>query len=124
MGCTDCSSPNGKGGCDTRKAEERELLSTVLPAIYPGRRWGDPDDEARFRGGIREPEGRRLARRASEALRAPTYFRPGAEDESCDYVYALCVGRAPGLVEMREASALDVPDGDRISERYLRAALS
>jgi hypothetical protein len=121
MGCTSCTS---KGGCDTRKGEERELLSTVLPALYPDRRWGAPDDEARFRGGIREREGRSLARRASEALRAPAYFRPGSDGESCDYVYVLCVGRQPGLVELRDSETLRVVDGDRIEERYLRAALS
>ena len=121
MGCTSCTS---KGGCESRKGEERQLLSHVLPLLYPGRTWGEPDDEARFRGGVGEREGRRLARQASEALRAPTYFRPGSEDEPCDYLYALCVGRPPGLVELRDRATLEVPDGDAIQERYLRAALS
>jgi hypothetical protein len=121
MGCTSCSS---KGGCEGRKGEERELLAALLPALYPQRRWGEPDDEARFRGGIGDREGRGLARRASEALRAPTYFRAGSEDETCDYLYVLCVGRKPGLIELRDAAELRVDDGDQIQERYLRAALS
>ncbi len=121
MGCTDCSR---KGGCSDRKATERELLSSVLPALYPGKRWGEPDDEARFRRGVSEREGRHLARRAAAELRAPTFFRPGAETELCDWIYVLCVGRAPALVELRDAEALDVPDGTQIRERYLRVALS
>ena len=121
MGCTDCSS---KGGCSTRKGQEKELLTTLLPALYPGRRWGEPDDAARYRAGIGESEGRRFARQAAQALRGPAFFRRGEDDEACDYVYVLCVGRRPALLELREQAAIDVPDGDSISERYLRVALS
>jgi len=121
MGCTDCSR---KGGCSTRKADERVLLSEVLARIYPERRWGEPDDAARFRAGIGEAEGRKLARRMAAALEAPTYFRSGEDDSLSDLVYVLCVGRAPALVELREAEALDGIDGDTIRERYLRVALS
>lgn len=121
MGCTDCSS---KGGCSTRKGQEKELLAGLLPTLYPGRRWGEPDDAARYRAGINEAEGRRFARQAAQALRAPAFFRRGEDDESCDYVYVLCVGRRPALLELREQPVVDVPDGDRIDERYLRVALS
>jgi hypothetical protein len=123
MGCTDCSR---SGGCGTRKGKEKELLAELLGAIYPSRRWGEPDDAARFRRGVPEAEGRRFARRASAALKAPTWFRPAdeAEGESCDWVYILCVGRAPGLFSLRNASVADTPDGDSVRERYLRVALS
>jgi hypothetical protein len=121
MGCTDCSS---KGGCSDRKGQERELLAELLPALYPAGRWGEPDDQARFRRGVPEREGRRLARRASAVLQAPTYYRPGGDDELCDYIYVLCVGRSPGLIELRDADELDVPDGEHLRERYLRVALS
>ncbi len=122
-GCTDCSK---SGGCSTRKGQEKELLAEMLASLYPGRRWGEPDDVARFRAGISETEGRKLARRAAGALKAPTWFRPGAEaeGESCDWVYILCVGRAPGLFSLREASVADAIDGDQVRERYLRVALS
>ena len=39
MGCTSCTS---KGGCESRKGVERQLLSHVLPLLYPGRKWGEP----------------------------------------------------------------------------------
>jgi hypothetical protein len=121
MGCTDCAR---SGGCGTRKAGEKELLAEALPRLYPQRRWGTPDDVARHRAGIAEAEGRRLARRMAAVLEAPTYFRPGEDDSLCDLVYVLCVGRAPGLVELREAEALGGLDGDNLRERYLRVALS
>ena len=96
-GCTNCSS---KGGCDSRKGKERELLAELLPKVYPTRRWGAPDDAARYGASLSEAEGRRLARQAAETLQARSYFRPGDAHELCDYVYVLCVGREPGLFEL------------------------
>ena len=121
MGCTDCSR---KGGCSTRKGEEKELLSELLRRLYPSGRLDAIDDAAAFRQGIPAREGRRLARHAAELLQAPTRFVGGDETEACDYVYILCVGREPGLLELRDRDVLDIPDGDRIRERYLRVALS
>ncbi len=120
-GCTDCAR---LGGCSVRKGEERELLAAILPHLYPTRRWGEPDDLARHRAGTSEREGRSLARQAAELLQARTYFQPGGEEELCDHIYVLCVGREPGLWELRDADTIDLPDTDRISERYLRASLS
>jgi hypothetical protein len=123
VGCTDCSR---SGGCKTRKSDERELLAEVLARVYPERRWGVLDDAARFRAGIGEAEGRRLARRMAAVLEAPTVFRAGDDGALGDFVYILCVGRAPGLVELRDADQLSSVDAgaDRIRERYLRVALS
>src|SRR5215813_2852546 len=120
MGC-DCGRA---GGCGVRKGEERQLLADILARVYPRGTWGDPDDAARFQAGVTAREGRRLARHAAELLQAPARFVPGDEGENCDYIYVLCVGREPGLVELRDRAAIDVPDGDHIRERYLRAALS
>ncbi len=137
-GCTNCAS---KGGCSTRKGEERELLAQLLPELYPARRFGVIDDDAR--DGVPEREGRRLARQASTLLKAPTFFRAGEPHEACDYIYVLCVGRQPCLYELREqtfevpgrrAGALPgapiaeladgVADGSSVREKYLRVALS
>lgn len=120
-GCTRCAA---RGGCEDRKATERELLGRLLSALYPTRRFGVPDDAARFQGGVSAREGRRIARRAAERLEAPSYHRPGSEADGCDFVYVLCVGREPSLYELRDAPALDVPDVERIREKYLRLALS
>lgn len=123
-GCSSCSSPGGPSSCGTRKAGEGELLAEILPEVYPSRRWGDPDDAAWFGHGVPETTVRRLARRAAAVLKAPTRVVLGDEDETCDYVEILCVGRAPGVLELAAAEAFDVPDGDHLEERYLRVACS
>lgn len=120
-GCTDCSR---SGGCGVRKGQEAELLGELLPRLYPTRTWGEPDDAACYHGGLGEGDARRLARRASAQLRAPAAFRPGGDGEWTNYVYVLCVGREPGLLELRDRDAIDLPDGDHVRERYLRAAIS
>jgi hypothetical protein len=121
-GCTNCAS---KGGCSTRKGEERELLAQLLPELYPSLRFGALNDDAR--DGVREREGRRLARQAATLLNAPTFFRAGEPHEPCDYIYVLCVGRQPCLLELREASSIDVTTAgglEHVHEKYLRVALS
>jgi hypothetical protein len=118
-GCTNCAS---KGSCSTRKGDERQLLGQLLPELYPGRRYGELDDDAR--DGVGEREGRRLARQASELLQAPTFFRPGEASEACDYIYVLCVGREPALVELVEGESIDFQEGEHVHEKYLRATLS
>src|SRR5262249_36310366 len=115
------------GGCNARKADERSLLAEVLGRVYPERRWGAPDDAARFRAGIGEAEGQRLARHMAAVLEAPTTFRLGGDGALGDLIYILCVGRSPGLVELRDADRLtevDIGGGDQVRERYLRVALS
>jgi hypothetical protein len=119
VGCSDCGA---KGGCDTRKGAQHEVLDGVLARIYPERVWGRPDDEARFRAGVSRGEARRMARSLSTLLKAPTRFRPGAEEDLCDFVWVLCVGREPSLLEVREGTA--APESPRIEETWLRVALS
>ena len=118
-GCTDCSS---KGGCDERKGVQRGLFDDVLARVYPDRTWGRPDDEARFGAGVSRREVERLRRSLAEILRAPTFFRAGGDDDLCDFIYVLCVGREPALIELRDGLA--TPESERIDERYLRVALS
>ena len=86
-GCTDCSS---KGGCDTRKASQRELFADVIARVYPSRTWGVLDDEARFGAGISRREVRRLGRAIAAELQAPTFFRffrAGATVDLRDFLY-------------------------------------
>jgi hypothetical protein len=121
-GCTNCAS---KGGCSTRKGEERELLAQLLPELYPAMRFGVLNDDAR--DGVPEREGRRLARQASTLLKAPTFFKPGEPHEACDYIYVLCVGRQPCLYELQESSSIDLTaagGGEAVREKYLRVAIS
>jgi len=118
MGCTDC---RAKGGCDARKGVQRATLDEVVARVYPDRTWGRPDDEARFGAGVSSREAKRLARAMAAVLRAPTFFRAGADDDLCWFVWVLCVGRRPSLLEAREGALAEAP---RIEERWLRVALS
>ena len=118
-GCTDCGS---KGGCDTRKGGQRELLDEVLARVYPRRAWGEPDDEARFQAGVPRAESRRIARAMAEAVRAPVYYRPGDASDLGDFAWILCVGRPPSLLEVREGRVK--AESAHIEEKYLRVCFS
>ena len=121
-----------KGGCDARKHEMFGAIDEALARLYPTRRWDERDEAAGFGAGLGAGEGDALAAALAARLRAATLYRPGAADETCDYVYVLCVGRTPSLVELRE-SALDggaraaladaIAEGP-VTEVYLRVALS
>ncbi len=128
-GCTNCGR---KGGCDARKHEMFAAVDAALARLYPTRRWDERDDAAGFDAGVPAAEGHVLAALAAARLDAAAVHRPGGPAETCDYVYVLCVGRAPCLAELREeagtpagAAALReaVADGP-LTDVYLRVALS
>jgi hypothetical protein len=119
-GCADCKS--GGGGCESHKGPQRSVIDEVMRAVYPDRTWGRPDDEARFRAGIREREARALGRSISAVAKAPSYFRAAGADDLCHYVWVLCLGREPALVDVRDGLA--PPEADHVRERYLRVHLS
>jgi hypothetical protein len=126
MGCTDCGR---KGGCDSRKQSMFTAIDEALLRFYPTRRWGERDDGAVLHGGAAPESGELLARDLAQRLGAQALWRPGDPDEWCDYVYVLCLGRTPSIVEMREglAPAAEAGDGDDdglLEERYLRVVLS
>ncbi len=111
------------------------MLGTAFSAIdrlYPSRRWGAPDDELRLGAGIDEDEAAFLADELASELNACTFYRPGAEDEYCDFIYVLCVGREPCLVQVRDLGVampeelfdLSGEGGAGMSEQYLRICLS
>lgn len=124
-GCTNC---HAKTGCDDRKGTMFDALGQALARLYPSSTWGEPDDEARYEAGICEHDGQALADELARELDASTFYRPGEPDEYCDYIYVLCMGREPCLVQLRDGDAV-VPDelatGDApIRELYLRVCLS
>lgn len=124
MGCSDCGN---RGGCDSRKGTQRELLAATIERVYPTRTWGRPDDEARFGAGVPRREARRLGRSLAAVVQAPARFRPGEPEDLCDFVWILCVGREPPLLDVRDGLAEAAPDevpGVVIEERYLRVAFS
>ncbi len=71
MGCSTCKSECGReDGCGSRKAEQKDLLDGLIARLYPSRTWGQPDDEASFRGGF-------TAKVASPRRPVPFYFIQG-----------------------------------------------
>jgi hypothetical protein len=123
MGCTDCGR---KGGCDSRKHVMFAAVDEALGRLYPTRRWGERDEAAAIEGGVSREQGVELAAAIAKRLNTLALFRSGDADEWCDYIYVLCLGRTPSIVEVREGQAtVDVHDElDEVDERYLRVALS
>lgn len=130
MSCTECGR---KGGCNDRKGAMFEAIDEALRRLYPGRSWGERDDAAAFGAGLSPLDADGLARTLANRLSAATVFRAGDAEETCDYVYVLCLGRPPSLLEWREGALDDaradalrasVRDGEEIKELYLRVALS
>ncbi len=104
-----------------------EIVEQVMTRLYPTRRWGEPDDAARFGAGIDEEDGQALADDLARELDAATFFRRGSAEEYCDYIYVLCLGREPCLVQVRDGEVpvpQEIGDGDVIREQYLRVCLS
>jgi hypothetical protein len=123
-GCTNCA---GKSGCDDRKGTMFGALEAALERLYPARRWGEPDDLERFESGVCEHDGEALAEELAAELEASTFWRPGGSDEYCNYIYVLCMGREPCLVQVRDGDVAlpeELEDRPVVEELYLRVVLS
>jgi hypothetical protein len=100
-------------------------LDEALSRLYPTRRWGERDEASAFRAGVAPGLGAALADRLATALKSLALLRPGGPEECCDYVYVLCFGRQPSILEVREGVAEAELLGDEpLEELYLRVALS
>jgi hypothetical protein len=125
-GCTNCK---GKTGCDHRKGAMMGSVDDALAQLYPTRTWGEPDDREVLGPPPDELAG--LADELATTLGAATFVRPGGDDEPCDYIYVLCMGRAPCIVQVRD-HGVPVPvewhaalaDGSSLRELYLRLVVS
>lgn len=122
MGCTSCKS---KTGCDHRKGEMMAEVDRTLARLYPTRTWGEPDDTA-----VAGPHGHELAALADELageLNAATFVRSGHDDEPCDYLYVLCMGRSPCTIQVRDHGVpppAEWATAESIQELYLRLVVS
>ena len=116
-GCENCG---GKTGCDHRKGNMMAEVEEALARLYPRKTWGDIDDT--MRTGLDESESRAVAQTLSAQLKAATFYKPGNEHEFCDYVYVLCQGRQPSILEIREQEW--GYEGPPLRDLYLRISLS
>lgn len=120
MGCTNCK---GKAGCDHRKGSMLAEVDRVLAALYPTRTWGEADERDMAPFGDLSA----LADELAGELAAATFVRPGGDDEACDFLYVLCLGRAPCIVQVRDhgvAPPAEWRGAASIDEMYLRLAIS
>ncbi len=107
-------------------------VDEALAQLYPSKTWGEPDD--REVAGLPPEDVAALADELAATLGAATFVRSGGEDEPCDYIYVLCMGRTPCIVQVRDHgvavpaewySATDTAQGSgSISELYLRLVVS
>jgi hypothetical protein len=122
MGCTSCKS---KTGCDHRKGAMMASVDTALAELYPTRRWDEPDDA--IAAGMLPDELEGLADELAATLNAATLVRPGNDDEPCDFIYVLCMGRTPCAVQVRDhgvAVPAEWNGVDALEELYLRLVIS
>jgi hypothetical protein len=119
-GCTNCKS---KSGCDDRKGSMLASVDQALDQLYPTRTWGEPeiDDDA---APMAPDELDALAEELAIELRAATFVRHGGDDEPCDYIYVLCVGRTPCAIQARDFGVELDEVGAPIREQYLRVVVS
>jgi hypothetical protein len=101
-------------------------VDQAMARLYPTRRWDERDEAAGFGAGITPGEGAAVARSLASRLKALALHRPGTAEETCDYVYVLCLGRTPSLVERLHATSAPGEDDifDDVEELYLRVSLS
>jgi hypothetical protein len=101
-------------------------IDEALGRLYPSRRWSERTDDEALAGGVDPALPPALADELAARLQALALHRPGGADEYCDFIYVLCLGRTPSLLEMREglAPAALVETGEPLEELYLRVALS
>jgi len=128
-GCTSCAS---KTGCEHRKGEMLASVDRVLARLYPSRTWGEVDDQQAY--GLAPDELAGLADELAATLGAATLVVEGGDAEPCDYVYVLCLGRTPCVLQVRDhgvpvpaewADLAHVPVGEvAVTELYLRLVVS
>ena len=111
VGCSSCKT---KGGCAEHKGPQREVIAATLAAVYPSGQWGQLDDEAAWGRGLSLAATSRLARSIAATARAPVEIVAGRDGDLCHFIYVLCVGRQPTLIELREHGG--VPEADTVTD--------
>jgi len=117
-GCTNCS---GKSGCDDRKGPMMEAIDDILARVYPTQTWGEPVDDLAITEDI---DVDAIADELAVALNAATFVERGGDADACDYIWVLCMGRTPCLVQIRDHGAEPTDETAQIDELYLRVVIS
>ncbi|MDX2087601.1 MAG: hypothetical protein SFX73_07115 [Kofleriaceae bacterium] len=121
-GCTNCK---GKAGCDDHKGSMMSEVERALADLYPTQTWGEVVDA--YPNPLAPDELAGLAEELATELKAATFVRTGSDDEPCDYIYILALGRAPCAIQVRD-HGVPVPAEwaslDAVEELYLRIVVS
>lgn len=124
-GCGTCKSECGReDGCGTRKSEQKQILDGLIATLYPTRRFGELSPAAPRARGLSRSDVESLGRQVEAVTKAPVYVVPGGRGDRCRFLYVLCMGREPALVELRAQPALGALEAPSVRERYLRIACS
>ncbi len=121
-GCTNCGE---KAGCDDRKGSMMGTVEQALADVYPTRTWGEPDDAQDH--AMPPDELAALADELATELDAATFVQLGGDAEPCDYIWVLCMGRAPCIVQVRDCGVpapAEWASAESIDELYLRVCIS
>jgi hypothetical protein len=102
-----------------------EEVDRALARLYPTQTWGEPDDTDAG-AGLPPDELAALSDELAETLNTATFVRPGGDDEPCDFIYVLCMGRTPCIVQVRDHGVAPPAEWDdaKIDELYLRVCIS
>src|SRR3569833_560113 len=101
-------------------------VDDALEQLYPSHTWGEAEEprEPNHAGKPKDEHTTHAKKHATEQ-QAATFVRHGGDDEPCDFIYVLALGRAPCIVQVR-AHGVAVPEewGDAVEEQYLRVVVS
>lgn len=137
-GCTNCK---GKAGCDDQKGDMFADLNAALAALYPTKTWGQWQRD-QVSGPLDAESLHGLATELGQELNAAVFVQQNAPSDlpdapHCDYIYILCIGRAPAIaawavpgdgahykIDAPAAFVANMPSDEPVSEMYLRLAIS
>ena len=103
------------------------MMGTVeqaLEQLYPTHTWGEPADDHDH--AMAPDELAALADELATELTAATFVQLGGDAEPCDYIWVLCMGRAPCIVQVRDfgvAAPAEWATAESIDELYLRVCI-
>jgi hypothetical protein len=121
-GCTNCK---GKTGCDSRKGSMMESVDSALAELYPSQTWGEARELDDPHAAMPSDELAALAEELATELVAATFVKMGGDDEPCDYIYVLALGRPPSIIQVRDHDVAPPEEwGDAVEEMYLRVVVS
>lgn len=102
-------------------------VDAALAALYPTRTWGEPDEGIAMSLRPDPTDLAGLADDLARELNTAAFVRYGDDDEPCDYIYLLCLGRTPCIVQVRDCEVPAPREWEPdtlISEQYLRVCVS